>query len=288
MSYPQSSGSDNDEQGSMAAPCSCRPFLKWVGGKTQLLPELLARIPKYRGRYLEPFIGGGALFFAHQPRRASLSDINPELINVYKVVRDNVEDLIRDLGKHRYEQEYFYKVRNLDREPGYAALSAVETASRLIFLNKTCYNGLYRVKAGGKFNTPFGRYTNPTIVDADNLRACSAALRNIELRSGTFLDIEADVTADDFIYFDPPYVPLSMTSSFTSYSNGGFDLTFQVALRDLCVRLRERKISFLLSNSSAPFVLELYKDFDIVRVKARRAVNSQRAGRGEVDEVLVT
>jgi DNA adenine methylase len=266
----------------------CRPFIKWVGGKSQLLPELLKRIPHFTGCYREPFLGGAALYFALKPRRSVLSDINAELINVFQVVQSQVEELIIDLAQHRYEKEYFYRIREVDRTPEYKDWSAVARASRLIYLNKSCFNGLYRVSAQGYFNTPFGRYTNPTILNADNLRECSAVLQGSEIVQASFLDFEQSVTKDDFVYFDPPYVPLSQTANFTSYADQGFGLKRQEELYQLCVRLNQKGVRFMLSNSSAPFVLERYQEFNMMRVRATRAINSKAALRGAIDEVIVT
>lgn len=269
-------------------PIHCRPFLKWVGGKTQLLPALLTRIPDFKGRYFEPFIGGGALFFNYQPRRGYISDINPELINAYQVVKSDVEALIRSLKKHVYDKEYYYRLREQDGYAAYKRWSPVRRASRLIYLNRTCFNGLYRVNSSGRFNTPFGRYTNPRILNAENLRACSKALARTSIRLAPFSEIESRVGSNDFVYFDPPYVPLSTTASFTGYAAEGFDLDMQVELFELCKRLDRKGVRFMLSNSSAPFVINLYREFNIARIPASRAINSNAARRGKVDEVVVT
>ena len=267
---------------------ACRPFLKWVGGKSQLLPELLKRIPEGISRVYEPFIGGGALLFSCQPRDAYISDVNPELINAYEVVKNDVEALIEDLKKHLYQEEYFYEIRNVDRTPAFKKWSPVMRASRLIYLNKTCYNGLYRVNSKGQFNTPFGRYTDPTIVDAVNLRGCSKVLRDVSIHVASFEKIEESITTDDFVYFDPPYVPLSTTASFTSYHSDGFDSEMQRNLYRLCQRLDEKGVRFMLSNSSAPSIIDLYKKFKVELVTAARAINSKARGRGPVNEVIVT
>jgi DNA adenine methylase len=265
-----------------------KPFLKWVGGKSQLLPEISKRIPLNYDRYFEPFLGGGAVFFYLQPKQACLVDINEELIDVYRVVRDKVEELISDLKHHIYDKEYYYKLRNVDRESKYSTWSDVQKASRFIYLNRTCYNGLYRVNSKNQFNTPFGRYTNPTILDEANLRACSAVLRNVELRVGDFRIIESSLKIKDFVYFDPPYIPLTKTANFTGYSRNGFDENLQRSLCDFCHRLNDRGIQFMLSNSSAPLVLELYKSFNIEYVLASRAINSQANKRGQIPEAIVT
>ena len=265
-----------------------KPFVKWVGGKTQLLSELVARTPKDFGRYYEPFVGGGALFFRLQPGRACLTDINPDLVNLYTVVRDRVEDLIEDLSQHVYEEDYFYKVRSVDRTPEYAGWTDVQRASRFIYLNKTCYNGLYRVNSKGQFNAPFGRYTSPAILDASNLRACHAALQKAVIEVADFYTVRRRIRANDFVYFDPPYVPLSATSKFTSYKKDGFDIEMQHALRDLCRALDKRAVRFMLSNSSAPLILDLYAEFNVEFVYATRSINSKARKRGKIPEVVVT
>lgn len=266
----------------------CRPFLKWVGGKGQLLSELRSRVPHFSGRYFEPFIGGGALFFELQPKDARISDTNEELINAYLVVRDDVENLIKDLGKHIYEPEYYYRIRNIDRTSEYTKWSPVQKASRLIYLNKTCFNGLFRVNSKGHFNTPFGKYTNPRILDEENLRACSATLKGVEIVVSPFEAIKEIATPADFVYFDPPYVPLSVTSSFTGYTKDGFEGETQTNLFNLCKSLDSRGIKFLLSNSSAPFIIDLYKEFKVELVQATRALNSKVTGRGAINEVMVS
>jgi DNA adenine methylase len=266
----------------------CKPFLKWAGGKSQLLPELASRIPHNFSRYFEPFVGSGALFFSLQPQNAYLSDINSELINTYQVIRENIDELIVDLTRHVYNPEYFYKLRHADRTENYQKWSNVQKASRLIYLNKTCYNGLYRVNSQGQFNVPLGKYTNPNIVNEENLRACHAVLQNTEICVGSFICIEEWATQDDFIYFDPPYAPLSQTANFTSYSQTRFDEAMQVALKNLCDRLTEKKVRFMLSNSAAPFILDLYQGYQIDLVDATRAINSKANQRGKIKEVIIT
>ena len=277
-----------DDPAAYSAKVACRPFVKWVGGKSQLIAQLRKRIPESFKRYFEPFVGGGALLFRNQPSRAYISDINSELINAYQVVKEDVEALIKDLRTHVYEEKYFYSIRNIDRSIEYEKWSRVQRASRLIFLNKTCFNGLYRVNSKGHFNTPFGRYVNPTIVDEVNLRACSAVLAGVTISLSEFDQIEGIIERDDFVYFDPPYVPLSNTANFTTYSSQGFDGQMQDKLFALCCSLDKRGIRFMLSNSSAPFVLELYKQFKVELVPASRAINSNALKRGDVYEVIVT
>lgn len=274
-----------DSKPPLRAP-KARPFLKWVGGKTQLLSDLTNRMPQDYRQYFEPFLGGGALFFCLQPETATLIDINESLINTYQVIQSQVEDLIEDLGKHVYEKEYFYRIRAADRTDAFAQWSDVEKASRLIYLNKCCFNGLYRVNSRGEFNTPFGRYKSPKILDPENLRACHQSLQGVNLKVGHFTSIQPQ--ANDFVYFDPPYAPLSPTSSFTRYSQSDFGEAEQVALRNFCLQLDQRGVKFMLSNSSAPFILDLYQSFTVEFVQASRAINSKGSKRGKIPEVIVT
>ena len=265
------------------------PFLKWVGGKRQLLPSILARIPKrIPGTYFEPFLGGGAVFFAlaaeNRLTRAVLSDFNVDLIETYREVRNNVDAVIGALRCHRNESDYFYRVRSALPQ----SMSPPERAARMIFLNRCGYNGLYRVNAAGQFNVPFGRYSNPTICDEEALRAASRALQIAELREGDFQSAMGPVDGGDVVYFDPPYVPLSATSSLTSYTQGGFDADDQRRLRDFARQLKRRGVTVLLSNSSAEFVREIYgKGFRWIEVDARRMVNCQPGARGPVRELLI-
>ena len=275
------------QQTSEQQPLSCRPFVKWVGGKSQLLPELLARVPENYNHYFEPFVGGGALFFALQPQNAKLSDINTELINCYKCVKSNITELIKELEKHIYDKDYFYKMRNVDRTEEYLSWSSTKKAARLIYLNKTCFNGLYRVNSKGQFNTPFGRHSNPKIVDKKNLLTCRSALKNAKISEQSFLKITKDAQSNDFVYFDPPYVPLNDTSYFTSYSKDGFGPEEQTQLRDTCKFLDQKDVKFMASNSSTDFVKELYQDFKIEAVQAKRAINSKGTKRGKIEEVII-
>ena len=263
------------------------PIVKWVGGKRQLMFELLKNRPKSYNRYFEPFIGGGALFFELQPENAYISDMNDELINLYSVVRDNVYELISDLNKHEVSKEYFLEIRNLDRTDEYKNLSEVQRASRFIYLNRTCFNGLYRVNSQGQFNVPFGNYKNPRIVDENNLLNCSELLKNTEIKCADFSEILTKVKSGDFVYFDPPYVPLNETSSFTSYTKDGFDMDMQFKLREVCDELDSMGVMFMLSNSDTKFVNELYSNYEIKKVFASRAVNANAEGRGKITEVLV-
>lgn len=273
----------------------CRPFVKWAGGKRQLVEELRRNRPAGYKRYIEPFIGGGALFFALKPEHAYISDINEELINIYKVVRDDVDKLIVELKKHEQQykggnpQEYFYTVRNADREAGYARWSRARKAARLIFLNKTCFNGLFRMNSRRQFNTPFGFYVNPAIVDEANLLACSRALATAEIAAAGFDQVVEVARKGDLVYFDPPYVPLTATANFTSYNGAGFDMEMQRQLRDVCDQLDEKGVKWMLSNSHTEFVLDLYQErYNVRRVEASRTINCKANKRGKVAEVIVT
>jgi DNA adenine methylase len=261
-----------------------RPFVKWVGGKTQILDELKESIHEFDGRYLEPFVGGGALFFELGFSKATISDTNRELINCYVVVRDQVEVLIEKLKEHIYNKEYYYEVRALDPDN----LDSVSRAARMIFLNKAGYNGLYRVNSKGKFNVPFGRYKNPTICDQDNLRGCSAALNNIDVACASFDSVLDTAKKGDFVYFDPPYVPVSETAYFTSYQKNGFSEGDQKRLVGVFDELSRHRIPAMLSNSDVPWIHEHYKKHNIRVIKARRSVNSNANRRGLVGEVIVT
>lgn len=263
------------------------PIVKWVGGKRQLMFELLKNLPKSYNRYFEPFIGGGALFFELQPNNAYISDMNEELINLYSVVRDSVDELVHDLNKHEISKEYFLKIRNLDRMEKYFKLSNIERASRFIYLNRTCFNGMYRVNSKGEFNVPFGNYKNPRIIDENNLLNCSELLKKTEIKCADFSEILSKVQKDDFVYFDPPYVPLNETSSFTSYTKDGFDIDMQFKLRDVCNELDSMGVKFMLSNSDTKLVNELYANYEIKKVFASRQINANADGRGKITEVLV-
>lgn len=274
---------------------NARPFLKWAGGKTQLLPELLKRVPPKVGAYFEPFLGGGALFFALRPKIALLGDANPVLVRTYRAVRDHVENVIGLLQDHaalhvKLGADHFYAVR---RSPS-DHLGDVGVAAWMIYLNKTAFNGLWRVNKSGEFNVPFGRYKNPTICDAENLRACSAALQGVEVVHADFRKLDQRFTpfgvSGDFTYADPPYAPLSATSNFTGYTAGGFGPQDQQDLRDLALRFKERGVGVMISNSSAEVIEKLYrgKGFIIAEVAARRAINSKVDKRGPVREYIIT
>ena len=266
------------------------PFLKWVGGKRQLMPSIVELMPKNikELNYVEPFIGGGAVLFHLQPRTAIINDFNDELINVYNVIKNSLNELIVDLKTHENNADYFYQIRSLDRTNDFKSLTPVQRASRVIYLNKTCFNGLYRVNNAGEFNAPFGRYENPNIVNEPTLKAVNKYLNsnNVILRNGDYADIFPEINENSFVYLDPPYHPISESSNFTGYVQGGWNIYDQIDLKTACDELHKRGVKFLLSNSSAEFIKHLYKDYIITIVKANRAINSNGADRGEVDEVL--
>lgn len=268
-----------------------KPVLKWVGGKRQLLDDILPLLPKSPTLYVEPFVGGGAVLLAKQPSHARINDYNSELINVYKVVRDDPDDLLDLLREHseKNSSDHYYEVRALDREVTFAERSAVERAARIIYLNKTCFNGLYRVNSQGQVNSPYGRYKNPNIVNEPGIRALSKYLKgDVELKCGDYASALQGLPKGSFVYLDPPYMPLSQTSAFTGYTEGGFNYEEQKRLHEECVKLREEGIHFLQSNSDCPAIRELYSDFDIKTVQAKRAINSRGDRRGAVSEVLIS
>jgi DNA adenine methylase len=274
--------------GAPASTVAPRPFLKWAGGKRQLLPELLARLPGSFRRYHEPFLGGGALFFAlaergHEGARgAVLSDVNPELVNAYQVVRDRVETLITLLGAFRNEEEFYYEVREQDP----SRLDPVQRAARLIYLNKTCFNGLFRENRHGRFNVPFGRYRQPLICAPNELRAASKALRGASIERRPFEAALELASPGDFVYCDPPYAPISRTASFTGYTGGGFDETAQRRLADRVRALGDAGVHVLVSNSWVPLTQSLYDGLRVEKVLASRAINSRGDRRGKVPELL--
>lgn len=266
-----------------------KPVIKWVGGKRQLINDIKRLLPKKYNRYFEPFIGGGALFFDLKHTNAFINDYNPELTNLYKILRDNPQELMSDLDKHINESEYYYELRVLDRDvKKFKKLTLVERASRFIYLNKSGFNGLYRVNSKGECNVPFGKQKNPRYYDAKNIMSCSELLKDTEITTGDFENIKEHIKEGDFVYFDPPYVPLSETSSFTGYTDKGFDEDMQLRLRELCDYIEELGAYFMLSNSDTPYVKELYEGYKFHIVEATRSINSKASGRGKIKEVIVT
>lgn len=269
-----------------------KPFVKWVGGKHQLLPEIRQRIRDagYYTAYYEPFLGGGAVLFDLMPKKAIVNDFNSDLINTYVVIKNNVDDLIDVLKKYKNTEKEFYHIRSLDREKEYANFSDIEKAARLIYLNKTCYNGLYRVNSQGFFNSPFGHYKNPNIVNEVVLRHVSKYLNENQIifKSEDFEDTLKEIKKNSLVYFDPPYATDSDTANFTGYTVGGFSDKDQQRLAETCVQLDKKGVKFIVSNSNVALINDLYKNFNVSVVLAKRSVNSNAKKRGDVEEVLIT
>lgn len=263
--------------------------MKWVGGKTKLLPELLARMPERYNRYYEPFAGGAALFFRLAPKRAVLADYNHDLVGLYTTIAKDVNAVIRRLEMHHkaHCESHYYETRERwnDREVSW---STPERAAAFIYLNKTCFNGLWRVNRSGAFNVPIGRYTDPPICVPEALRAAQQVLSRAEIRRADYREAVADAKAGDFLYFDPPYDPITPTANFTSYTSNVFGPEQQQELADTARQLIAKGCQVMLSNSDTPFIRSIYKGLRIDRVKCARAINSNAAKRGDVDEVIIT
>lgn len=264
------------------------PFLKWAGGKRQLIDELARHMPASYNRYFEPFVGGGALFFHVCPDNACISDINPDLINTYRVIKNHVKALIGDLRHHENTEAYYYRTRDVDLTDEYRDWTNVQKASRVIYLNRTCFNGLYRTNSAGHFNVPYGFYENPKILDEENLKCCSLLLKKTEIRRMSFANIENLAQRGDFVYFDPPYAPLTRTASFTKYYRDDFGDDMQFQLRETCDRLNGMGVMFMVSNSATGFIRELYSNYTIRTVQANRNISCKGDRRDKVREVIVT
>ncbi len=261
-----------------------KPFLKWAGGKTQLMGDILPKVPTSFGKYIEPFIGGGAVFFGLAPRAAVIGDINPELVNAYRCVRDNVEAVISVLAAHRNEETEFYRVRAIC----FDELEPVEAAARTIYLNRTCFNGLYRVNKRGHFNAPYGRYANPTICSPDTLRAASVTLQSVDIRCADYKTVLRETASrGDVVFLDPPYLPISRYADFKRYAKEGFDEEDQRELAAEVKRLQRLGCHVILTNSNHPMVHELYGAHEIEVVSSKRNINS-KAGARKGEDVIVT
>ena len=270
-----------------AVPAS--PFLKWAGGKGRLLPPLLPLLPPAveRRLHIEPFMGGAALFFHRRPKRAVLADLNRDLVETYLAVRDEPEALIealRPLAAEHDQARYYERRQRYNEGRG---LRRVERAALFVYLNKTCFNGLHRVNRKGEFNVPFGRYKNPRVLDAEGIRRASAALQGVDIRCEGFEQVLRYARPGDFVYFDPPYLPVSETANFTSYAREGFGPAEHERLRDVFAELDRRGCKVMLSNSDAPLVRALYRGYRIERVAAARAISCNGRGRGAVTELVV-
>lgn len=267
-----------------------KPFIKWAGGKRQLLDQLAPMFPKEIKNYYEPFLGGGAVFFSLQPSIAHLNDLNSELIITYKIIKTDVDELIEELKSYDINKEFFYEIRAWDRnKEEYQNLSDIKKSARFIYLNKTCFNGIYRVNSKNEFNVPYADYKHPDIVDEETLHDVSKFLNSIEVEftSRDFREVLKSVEKGSFVYLDPPYEPISPTESFTTYTKNGFTRKDQTELKECCDELHKNGVLFMLSNSSAPFIIDLYKDYDINYVSAKRAINSKGDKRGAVKEVII-
>ncbi|HGQ5361767.1 TPA: DNA adenine methylase [Streptococcus pneumoniae] len=269
-----------------------QPFTKWTGGKRQLLPVIRELMPKTYNRYFEPFVGGGALFFDLAPKDAVINDFNAELINCYQQIKDNPQELIEILKVHQEynSKEYYLDLRSADRDERIDMMSEVQRAARILYMLRVNFNGLYRVNSKNQFNVPYGRYKNPKIVDEELISAISVYINNnqLEIKVGDFEKAIVDVRTGDFVYFDPPYIPLSETSAFTSYTHEGFSFADQVRLRDAFKRLSDTGAYVMLSNSSSALVEELYKNFNIHYVEATRTNGAKSSSRGKISEIIVT
>lgn len=266
------------------------PVLKWAGGKRQLLDTLIPLVPKDYSVYCEPFVGGGALFFALQPQSACINDVNHELIRVYTVIKNDVDVLIEQLKQFQNNKDQFYEIRSWDRNKDkYTHLSDIEKAARIIYLNRTCFNGLFRVNASGEFNVPFGNYANPNIVNEPVLRAISFYFNNSEIvfNAVDYAEILKNLPDNAFVYLDPPYDPVSVTANFTSYTKDGFSRDEQIKLRKCCDELNERGIKFMLSNSATDFICDQYSKYNIEIISAKRLVGADASKRGRIQEVIV-
>ena len=279
-----------------------KPFLKWVGGKRQLIPSIAKYVPDSFGRYYEPFVGAGALLFFLCPEKATINDLNRDLILAYESIRDELEKVIDELKIHKSKnsKDYFYKIRAWDLKDDYESLPRYKKAARLLYMNKVVFNGLYRVNSRGHFNVPYGKYTNPNILDEDLLRKVANYLKksDIDIISGDFQDAVKNVERGDFVYFDPPYDPLSDTSAFTNYQKDGFSRENQIELKRCADSLVDKGAKVIISNSNTEFINSLYNgeihnsdkqesNYDIYLVDASRHINSNAKNRGKIKEVLI-
>ena len=267
-----------------------KPIIKWVGGKSKLVDTITSYLPNTIDTYYEPFAGGLALFLSLTNfKSACISDINAELINLYNIVKSNLPELSREIKSYPINKDTFEMIKGLSRYPGYHSISAVNKAARFLYLNKTCFNGLYRVNKAGHFNVPFGTpKDSTTILDYNNAKLVAEKLKLAEIKCDSYLDLyNKDFNKNDLVYFDPPYLPISKTASFTNYTNLGFTLEDQIKLRDLCTYLTKNNVKFILSNSNCDKVKELYKDFDINVIDVYRGLSAKANTRGIIKEVLI-
>ena len=268
-------------------------FVKWAGGKQQLIEQFIPLFPKKFNNYFEPFVGSGAIAFhilqKHKPKKVLLSDINEELINAYNIIKTDVKSLVIELKQHKEyhladKPNYYYEIRGVNPND----LPELERAARFIYLNKTCFNGLYRVNSKGGFNVPIGSYKNPDIIQEDKLKRISKLLKKVNVKVMNFEKVVSKAKKGDFIYFDPPYYPLKKGKSFTTYTKGNFLEEEQKLLANVFKKLDKKGCLCMASNSDTKFIKKLYKDFNIQYVKARRLINSKANGRGKINEIVIT
>lgn len=266
-----------------------KSFVKWIGGKTQLLPELVSRMPWNYNKYIELFVGGGSLFFEVQPREAILSDLCTDLIMAYQAVRDMPELLLKSLAKHEASYEYFQEVRSADRDPSFSKWDTLNRASRFLYLNKTARSGMFRVNNNGQFNAPYGRYKNPNIVNEEKIRYCNKVLQSASLLNSDYKDVFECADRGDFVYIDPPYLtPLDGNKIFNEYTREKFSYEDQKLLRSIVDKLTNKGVKVMISNSYCPTIFSLYSDYLIDEVVANRAVNSDSLNRKDsVKEVII-
>jgi DNA adenine methylase len=266
-----------------------RPFLKWLGGKTKMIPHILDEMPESCKTYYEPFLGGGSVFIemakSGKFKNAVIGDMNEELVNTWLQVKDHPTSLIKELenGYYIYNKKRYLEIRELETK----SLTKITRAARFVYLNKTCFNGLYRVNQSGKFNVPFGKYTDPQIVDEENLHIISSLLKNVTIIHGDFELVVKDAKKGDLVYIDPPYIPLSSTSKFSQYTSGGFSEPDHWRLAGLFNNLVHREVDTILSNSSAPLSLKLYGDHEIITLNGTRSVAGPGDWRKSVSEIMV-
>ena len=268
-----------------------KPFLKWAGGKRQLLPELLKRVPKFE-TYFEPFLGGGALLFDLMPKRAIISDVNSDLICCYLAVQFQLDELLAAIEIHRrnHSAEYFQSIRSIDRmlDRSIEDMGTVDRAARLMYINRACFNGIWRVSKAGYCNSPFGHAKTVNFPDRSLLKQASELLKSCTILSGDYIDAVATADSSSFVYFDPPYDPVSKTASFTGYSIHGFNRCYQEQLKNIVDRLTNRGCKVMVSNSYTDYIRDLYGDYNCVKVLAKRAINCKVDRRGSVSEILIT
>ena len=270
-----------------------QPFIKWVGGKRGLLSQIIPFIPKNFNNYHEPFLGGGAMFFELysqgllKNKKIYLSDINLELINTYIVIKNTPNELINSLKKFKkqHSKEFYYKIRELDRKKSFKKLNSIKRATRFIYLNKTCFNGLYRVNKKGYFNTPIGSYKNPNIADSETILNASEALKNVTILHQPFNKVIDNVTKNDLVYFDPPYYPLNTTSNFTTYNHNSFLKDEQFELFKIFEKLSNNMVKVIHSNSDTEFIKNLYKEYEIIEVPVTRLISCK--DRPKITELLI-